>query len=131
MAPRTRRLDKALLGAVSKVPNERNQAAEDQLRKRLAEIKTERDQIQSVLSQKFPDYVALSKPQPLTLQDTQKLLADDEAVLAFDIGEKNSYAWVVTSTEGFWTEIPVTSKVLNEQVQQLRQSLIVQDWKAL
>ena len=115
--------DKALIAAVSKAPNERNQAAEDQLRKRLAEIKTERDQIQSVLSQKFPDYVALSKPQPLTLQDTQKLLADDEAVLAFDIGEKNSYAWVVTRTDGFWTEIPTTTKALNEQVQQLRQSL--------
>ena len=115
--------DKAIIAAVSKAPNERNQAAEDQLRKRLADIKTERDQIQSVLSQKFPDYVALSKPQPLTLQDTQKLLADDEAVLAFDIGEKNSYAWVVTRTDGFWTEIPTTTKALNEQVQQLRQSL--------
>ena len=117
------RSDKTIIAAVSKAPNERNQAAEDQLRKRLAEIKIERDQIQSVLSQKFPDYVALAKPQPLTLQDTQKLLADDEAVLAFDIGEKNSYAWVVTRTDGFWTEIPTTTKALNEQVQQLRQSL--------
>jgi CHAT domain-containing protein/Tfp pilus assembly protein PilF len=117
------KVDKAIISAVSKAPNERNQAAEDQLRKRLAEIKTERDQIQSVLSQKFPDYVALSKPQPLILQDTQKLLADDEAVLAFDIGDNNSYAWVVTRTEGFWSEISVTSKILNEQVQQLRQSL--------
>src|SRR3984893_14599216 len=115
--------DKSLIAAVSKAPSERNQTAEDQLRKRLAEIKVESDKIQSVLSQKFPDYVALSKPQPLTLQDTQKLLADDEAVLAFDIGEKNSYAWVVTRIEGFWTEIPTTTKALNEQVQQLRQSL--------
>src|SRR3984893_8260093 len=115
--------DKSLIAAVSKAPSERNQTAEDQLRKRLAEIKVESDKIQSVLSQKFPDYVALSKPQPLTLQDTQKLLADDEAVLAFDIGEKNSYAWVVTRIEGFWTEIPTTTKALNEKVQQLRQSL--------
>jgi len=44
-------------------------------------------------------------------------------VLAFDIGEKNSYAWVVTSTEGFWTEIPIISNFLNSQVYQLRQSL--------
>jgi CHAT domain-containing protein/tetratricopeptide (TPR) repeat protein len=115
--------DKSLIAAVSKAPSERNQNAEDQLRKRLAEIKVESDKIQSVLSQKFPDYVALSKPQPLTLQDTQKLLADDEAVLAFDIGEKNSYAWVVTRIEGFWTEIPTATKLLNDQVQQLRQSL--------
>jgi CHAT domain-containing protein/Tfp pilus assembly protein PilF len=117
------KIDKAIIAAVSKAPNERNQGAEDQLRKRLADIKTERDQIQSVLSQKFSDYVALSKPQPLTLQDTQKLLADDEAVLAFDIGGESSYAWVVTRTDGFWTEIPTTTNELNEQIQQLRQSL--------
>ena len=115
--------DKSLIAAVSKAPNERNQVSEDQLRKRLAEIKIESDRIQSVLNQKFPDYIALSKPQPLTLQDTQKLLADDEAVLAFDIGDKNSYAWAVTRTDGFWTEISTTTKALNEQVQQLRQSL--------
>jgi CHAT domain-containing protein/Flp pilus assembly protein TadD len=119
------KVDKVIIAAVSKSPNERNQSAEDQLRKRLSDIKTERDQIQLVLSQKFTDYVALSKPQPLTLQDTQKLLADDEAVLAFDIGEKNSYAWIVTRTEGFWAEIPTTTKALNEQVQQSRQSLTV------
>jgi CHAT domain-containing protein/Tfp pilus assembly protein PilF len=117
------KLDKALIAAVSKAPNERNQPAEDQLRKRLADIKTERDRIQSVLSEKFPDYVALSKPQPLTLQDTQKLLANNEAVVAFDISNYKSYAWVITNTEGFWTEIPATTKALNEQVQQLRQSL--------
>jgi CHAT domain-containing protein/tetratricopeptide (TPR) repeat protein len=121
--------DKALIAAVSKVPSERNQAGEDQLRKRLAEIKTERDRTQSVLSRKFPDYVALSKPEPLTLQDTQTLLAADEAVLAFDIGVTNSYVWVVTSTDGFWTEIPTTTEALNEQVQQLRQSLTAQTSK--
>jgi CHAT domain-containing protein/tetratricopeptide (TPR) repeat protein len=123
LSTETEKTDKSLIAAFSKAPNERNQAAEDRLRIRLAEIKTEADKGQSVLSQKFPDYVALSKPQPLTLQDTQKLLADDEAVLAFDIGDKNSYAWVVTRTDGFWTEIPTATKALNEQVQQLRQSL--------
>ncbi|HLL27491.1 MAG TPA: CHAT domain-containing tetratricopeptide repeat protein [Xanthobacteraceae bacterium] len=117
------RVDKAIIAAVSKAPNERNQIAEDQLRKRLADIKTARDEIQLVLSRKFPDYIALAKPQPLTLQDTQNLLADDEAIVAFDIGDMNSYVWVVTRTDGFWTEIPTTTKALNEQVQQLRQSL--------
>jgi CHAT domain-containing protein len=118
-----KKLDIAIIAAVSKDPNERNQSTEDQLRKRLAEIKIERDKIQETLGQKFPDYVALSRPQPLTLADTQKLLGDDEAVVAFSVDEKRSYAWVVTRSEGFWTAIPATSKKLNEQVQQLRQSL--------
>jgi CHAT domain-containing protein/tetratricopeptide (TPR) repeat protein len=117
------RLDKTLIAAASKAPNERNQAVEDQMRKRLAEITVEKNKLAETLSRRFSDYVALSRPQPLTLTETQKLLADDEAVLAFDVGEKNSYAWVVAKSDAFWTEIPTTSKALNEQVQQLRQSL--------
>ncbi|MFB9265067.1 CHAT domain-containing protein, partial [Bradyrhizobium erythrophlei] len=116
------KLDRAILAAVSKSPDERNPSTEDQLRKRLAEIKIERDKIQDTLSQRFPDYVALSRPQPLTLADTQKLLGDDEAVVIFSVDQR-SYAWVVTKSEGFWTAIPATSKQLGEQVLQLRQSL--------
>ena len=117
------KLDKALIGAVSKAPNERNQAAEDQLRKRLDQINSERKSLSGIFAQRFPDYVALAKPEPLTLQETQRLLADDDAVVAFHIGDKSSYAWVVTKTEGFWTEMPTTSKALSEQVQTLRLSL--------
>jgi CHAT domain-containing protein len=61
--------------------------------------------------------------QPLTLQETQDLLANDEAVVAFNIGEKKSYAWVVTKTAADWTEIPVTAKSLNGEIKKLRQSL--------
>jgi hypothetical protein len=36
------------------------------------------------LNERFPNYVALSRPQPLSLEETQALLADDEALLVFD-----------------------------------------------
>jgi tetratricopeptide (TPR) repeat protein len=68
------RLDKNIIAAVSKPPAERNTAIEDQIRKRVEEIKSERDKIQDVFSQRFPDYVALLKPQPLTVEQTQALL---------------------------------------------------------
>ena len=77
----------------------------------------------SKILKRFPDYVALANPQPLTLQETQDLLADDEAVVAFNIGEKKSYAWVVTRTAADWTEIPTNAKTLDEEVKKLRQSL--------
>ena len=56
-------------------------AAEDQIRKRIDDIKSERDKLQDVFNQRFPDYVALSKPQPLSVAQTQALLADDEALV--------------------------------------------------
>lgn len=54
---------------------------------------------------------------------TQKLLAEDEAVVALSIEESNGYAWVVTMTDAFWTEVPAKAKELNAQVAELRQSL--------
>lgn len=116
-------LDKDLIIAVSKAPNERNPAVEDAMRKRLAEIGSERAKLSDVLDERFPDYVALANPKPLTLRETQDLLASDEAVVAFNIGETKSYAWVVTKTASDWTEIPTDAKTLDEQIKKLRQSL--------
>jgi hypothetical protein len=59
-------IDKTLISAVSKEPKQRNQSNEDRMRSRLSEIGSERSKIATVLTQRFPDYVALSKPQPLT-----------------------------------------------------------------
>lgn len=55
--------------------------------------------------QLFPNYVALSRPQPLKLKATQTLLSDDEAVVIIDIWVK-SYAWVVTKSGADWTGTP-------------------------
>jgi tetratricopeptide (TPR) repeat protein len=116
------KIDRALIDAASRETAQRNMSEEERMRARLAEIQSERLQITSSLMEKFPDYIALANPQPLTLGETQDLLADDEAVVVIDIGSK-SYGWVVTKGDAYWTEIAVTSKVLNDQISVLRQSL--------
>ena len=116
------RLDKSLIAAISKPPAERNAAADDQIRKHIAAIKSEHDKLKEILNQRFPDYVALSKPQPLSLAQTQALLADDEALVVFDI-DATSYAWIVTRTDADWVELKVSGKDLDSQVKALRQSL--------
>ncbi|MDO8400769.1 MAG: CHAT domain-containing protein [Bradyrhizobium sp.] len=116
------RLDKGLIAALSKPPAQRNAAAEDQIRKRIEAIKPERARLQEIFNQRFPDYVALSKPQPLSLSQTQALLADDEALVVFDFDDR-SYAWVVTRTDSDWMELKVSSKDLDADVKALRQSL--------
>ena len=117
------RLDKALIAAASKPPKERNAAQEEQQRQHLAAIAAEQQRIQTSLSQRFPDYVALSRPAPLSIQETQVLLADDEAMVAISIEEKKSYAWVITGSDAFWTEIPANSKEISEKIAHLRRSL--------
>src|SRR5262249_37041192 len=82
-------LDKTVIAFVSKPPVQRSSAAEEQVRKRIEAVKVERERLQQIFNERFPDYVALSKPQPVSLTDTQALLADDEALLAFDFGDKS------------------------------------------
>jgi len=115
-------LEKTLVAALSTPAEKRDADAEDRIRKRIEAIKAERGQLQAVSNERFPDYVALSKPQPLSVEDTQKLLADDEALIVFDFGAK-SYAWVITRDGADWQELNVTARDLAAQVMTLRESL--------
>ena len=116
------RLDKIIIAAVSKPTAERNLAAEDQIRKHIEAIKTERDKLQDVFNQRFPDYVALSKPQPLAIEETQALLADDEAVVTVDLDQK-SYVWVITRDRAEWKELSVSADDVSKEVGTLRAGL--------
>jgi CHAT domain-containing protein len=72
-----------------------------------------------MFNDRFPDYVALSKPQPVSLLETKSLLSEDEALLVFDFGDK-SYAWIVTRDGADWTELKISARDLNDQVRSLR-----------
>ena len=115
-------LDKIIIAAVSKPPAERNTSTEEQIRKRIDEIKSERDKLQDVFNQRFPDYVALSKQQPLTIEQTQKLLADDEALVTVDL-DKSSYIWVVTKDRAEWKRLSVSAEDVSKEVETLRAGL--------
>jgi CHAT domain-containing protein len=64
----------------------------------------------------------LSNPQPHAIEQTQGLLADDQALVVFDFDAK-SYAWVITKTDANWTDLTVAAKDLDAEVKTLRQSL--------
>jgi CHAT domain-containing protein len=112
-------LDKTVIAFVSKPPAQRSAPAEEQVRMRIAEVKAEREKLQQVFNERFPDYTALSRPQPVSVPETQALLADDEALLVFDFGDK-SYAWIVTKNDADWTELKISARDLDVQVRNLR-----------
>jgi CHAT domain-containing protein len=116
------RLDKDIVAAVSKIPTERNAAVEAQIRKRIDEIKSERDGLQRLLGQRFPGYAALSKPQPLSVYDTQALLAADEALVVIDV-EESSYVWVITKDKAQWKLLSVNADYVTKEVTALRAAL--------
>jgi hypothetical protein len=52
--------------------------------------------LQETLASEFPDYAALSNPQPMTARQVQALLSDDEALLLFALAEQESCAFALT-----------------------------------
>ena len=116
-------LDKAITAAVSNEPSKRDAAAEQRIRDRIATITKERDDLGKTFTQEFPDYAALSNPQPLTVKDIQALLAGDEAIVVVNVGDKKSYVWAVTQHQADWKELTVTTAEVSKAVSALRAGL--------
>jgi CHAT domain-containing protein/Flp pilus assembly protein TadD len=116
-------LDKALLVALGKPASMREVTAEEEMRERISEIGRERDDLQRVLDAEFPDYVALSRPQPLSLKEAQSLLARDEALVAFAVIEAQSYVFAVTRDAAEWKMLPSGAAELARKVASFRAGL--------
>jgi hypothetical protein len=122
LASERERLDTLIVEAVSKDPSKRNAANEQKIRDRLQSIASQRAQIQNELHQKFPDYAALSKPSPLSVKETQALLADDEVLVVFDF-DVRSYAGIFTRSQAGSVVLNITARDLDAQVKAIRSSL--------
>jgi tetratricopeptide (TPR) repeat protein len=120
LAAEAETLDKAILAAVSEETAKRDAAAEQRVRDRLAEIAKQRVTLQGVLRAEFPDYAALSNPQPLSVDEIQALLSDGEALLLFATGEKASYVFAVTRQRATWKPIPLGTAALSSRVAAFR-----------
>ena len=115
-------LDKAIIAAVSKEPSKRDAAAE---------------QGSGIASPRSPRNVTICKPcsrasfptmrrcrtRTLTVKDIQALLADDEALVVVDLGDKKSYVWAITRSAASWKELAVTATEVSKAVSALRDLL--------
>jgi CHAT domain-containing protein len=68
-----------------------------ELDRQIASLSSERSDIESQIRTQYPDYAELMSPRPLAADDNQQQLDPDTQLLEFALGEKRSYAWVVTS----------------------------------
>lgn len=125
LAAETEALDKAIIAAVSKQSAQRDLAAEQRSRARIAAIAKERAGLQKTLAVEFPDYASLSNPLPLTLKDIQPLLSADEAMVLYSVVDKQSYVIAITREGVDWKEIPVGADVLTQKVTAFRKGLDV------
>jgi CHAT domain-containing protein/tetratricopeptide (TPR) repeat protein len=109
-----------LMGSVGLPPGERNPAAEQSLRERIAQSSKDLDAIDAELTKKFPAYQELTHPEPLSLASLQRLLRPGEAMVVYAIEESSSFAWVITPTQANFRTLPVKRQALAEQVSRIR-----------
>ncbi|MVT51183.1 tetratricopeptide repeat protein [Bradyrhizobium yuanmingense] len=125
LAAESEALDKAIIAAVSKPSAQRDVAAEQRSRVRIAAIAGARNGLQKTLAVEFPDYSSLSNPLPLTVKDIQPLLASDEAMVVYSVVDRRSYVVAITRESVDWKEIPLGADAVAQKVTAFRRGLDV------
>jgi CHAT domain-containing protein/Tfp pilus assembly protein PilF len=124
LASEAETLDKAVVAALSK-QGQRDAAAAQRGRERLAAIAAERASLQKTFAAEFPDYSALSNPLPLKANEIQSLLAGDEAMVLFALADKEGYVVALTRDGVDWKRIALGSEAISQKVSAFRRGLDV------
>lgn len=120
---RRNRLDAKLLAGISLPADLRDPALEATYRQDLDAIAAHLTGIDDRLARDFPQYAALTAPDPLTLVDIQRVLGGTEALVVMALGESESYVLAVRRDSLSMARVPVTARSVSEAVRALREGL--------
>lgn len=81
------------------------------------------NEIDAALSRGFPEYTQLTSPQPLSVEATQALLRDDEALVLILAGERSTFVFAIDRSGIDWARVAVTAQELAGAVDLLRQGV--------
>jgi hypothetical protein len=119
--------DKALLDALLNPEHRHERARIDALRREIVETEGRLNTVAARIDKEFPGYAALAQPKPLTVEEVQRLLGAEEALVFFLAGTNESYVFALTR-EGFeWRTISLREKSLAAKVAAFRRGLDVEE----
>jgi CHAT domain-containing protein/tetratricopeptide (TPR) repeat protein len=99
----------------------------DEIKQQIATLLTQLQQLEGQIRINSPRYAALKYPQPLTLQQIQQQVLDDNTILLeYSLGEERSYLWAVTPTSITSYSLPKRADIeaaAQEFYQQLKSEL--------
>lgn len=105
-------------------PEQRLEKIIADMRRDIPRLKAERRQLRERIAREFPAYENLVNPKPLQPADVQRLLADDEAMLATYGDELRTYVWAIPkngAAQLSTAELP--AGMLRQRVGRIRQAL--------
>jgi CHAT domain-containing protein/Tfp pilus assembly protein PilF len=113
--------EKLFVEALAKPDGQQNPPAFARLRKELADTESKLAANAARLEREFPDYAELAHPKPLKVEDVQRLLGPDEALVFFLSENLDVFA---LTRDGFeWRDIGVERDKLAEKVTAFREGL--------
>ncbi|MEM6728967.1 MAG: hypothetical protein AAF618_10740, partial [Pseudomonadota bacterium] len=86
-------------------------------------IRTRIDEIDAQIAASFPDFSALTRPEPLSLDAAKDLLDPDEALIFVFTTGSETYVWTLTPERTTWVKTEVARSELAESVASIRRSL--------
>lgn len=116
-------MDKQLVEAISQPPDRQIPGKADNVRAEIRRTEGQLAETDKQLAADFPEYYEIANPQPLQLDDAQKLVGDKEALIAYLIGKNDSFLWAVRKDRAEFRRIEIGSKALDEIVKRLRGQL--------
>ena len=78
----------------------------DNLQHEIVSLTTEYEQIAAEIRQRSPQYAALTQPTSLARQQIQALLDDDTVLVEYALGERRSFAWIISRDTIDYSELP-------------------------
>jgi CHAT domain-containing protein/tetratricopeptide (TPR) repeat protein len=118
--------DTVRVAAIAESPDRRDAHTDLANVERLTAIDNRIADIDARLASEFPDYAALANSSPLSVEEVQKQLTGDEALVLFlDTGERKptpeeTFIWVVTKTDARWVRSDLGTPSLVRDVAALR-----------
>jgi CHAT domain-containing protein len=120
---RRNQAESALVRAATQSPGRRIPAAEQALREELARLDREIVAVDADLAARFPAYQELTRPDPLSVAQTQAILRADEAMLVYALAGKQAWLWVVRPTKAEFLPLASGGQALAEAVKAVREEM--------
>lgn len=116
-------LEEKLIKAISAPRDKFNSQTVVKLRTEISEKEKRLAERSAHLATSFPDYSALANPRPAEIGGLQKALAEDEALILYQVNTRQSYVWAVTRAGVTWKIIKRKRAQIAADIVALRASL--------
>jgi CHAT domain-containing protein/Tfp pilus assembly protein PilF len=121
-------VDRQLIAVMSQPNAARNPQTEQALRAKASDMANRIGELDRSIAAQFPDYAGLVTRAPVSIEEAQRQLNPNEALLLFATTARFTFVWTVTRANVRWHAAPLGAKQLAETINILRCGLDAEAW---